>query len=43
MTVRLTEKSLSELLSIGGVQVYIGQAGAKKADRDDLTLIVLNS
>ena len=43
MAVRLTEKSPSELLSIDGVQVYVGQAGVKKADRDDLTLIVLNS
>ena len=25
------------------MQVYVGQAGVKKADRDDLTLIVLNS
>ena len=30
MAVRLTEKSPSELLSIDGVQVYVGQAGVKK-------------
>lgn len=41
MAVNLAEKAADELLHIDGVQVYVGQAGIKKADRDDLTLMVL--
>ena len=41
MAVNLREKKENELLSIDGTQVFIGQAGVKKAHHDDLTLIVL--
>lgn len=43
MAVNLREKSGEELLQIDGAQVYIGRAGVKKANHDDLTLIVLNA
>ncbi len=43
MAVNLTEKSAGELLAIDGIQVYLGQAGIKKPDHNDLTLMVLNS
>lgn len=43
MAVNLAEKSANELLHIDGVQVFVGQAGVKKPNHDDLTLIVLNS
>lgn len=42
MAVNLREKEASELLNIDGAQVFVGQAGVKKPDHDDLTLIVLN-
>ena len=42
MAVNLKEKNAAELLTVDGAQVFIGQAGIKKAARDDLTLIVLN-
>lgn len=43
MAVNLVEKSADELLHIDGIQVYAGQAGIKKAGRDDLTLMVVGS
>lgn len=43
MAIGLREKDEQELLPISGVQVYVGQAGIKTADRDDLTLMVLGS
>ncbi|UOO81724.1 bifunctional glutamate N-acetyltransferase/amino-acid acetyltransferase ArgJ [Uruburuella testudinis] len=42
MAVNLREKEASELLTVDGAQVFVGQAGVKKPDHDDLTLIVLN-
>ncbi|MDO5638541.1 MAG: bifunctional glutamate N-acetyltransferase/amino-acid acetyltransferase ArgJ [Neisseria sp.] len=42
MAVNLREKEASELLNIDGAQVFVGQAGVKKPNHDDLTLIVLN-
>ncbi|EGV38253.1 bifunctional glutamate N-acetyltransferase/amino-acid acetyltransferase ArgJ [Neisseria weaveri] len=42
MAVNLREKDAAELLGVDGVQVFVGQAGVKKAARDDLTLMVLN-
>ncbi|OSI35677.1 bifunctional glutamate N-acetyltransferase/amino-acid acetyltransferase ArgJ [Neisseria dumasiana] len=42
MAVNLKEKYAAELLTVDGAQVFIGQAGIKKAAHDDLTLIVLN-
>ncbi|QEY23803.1 bifunctional glutamate N-acetyltransferase/amino-acid acetyltransferase ArgJ [Neisseria animalis] len=42
MAVNLTAKTAEELLHIDGVQVYVGQAGIKKPNHDDLTLMVLN-
>lgn len=42
MAVNLKEKNAEELLTVDGVQVFVGQAGMKKPDHDDLTLIVLN-
>lgn len=42
MAVNLQEKSAEELLTVEGAQVFTGRAGIKKADADDLTLIVLN-
>ena len=41
MTVNLKEKNADELLSIDGIQVFVGQAGVKKPNHDDLTLMVL--
>lgn len=41
MAVNLSVKSADDILSIDGAQVYIGQAGVKKSNHDDLTLIVL--
>ncbi|MCF7520586.1 bifunctional glutamate N-acetyltransferase/amino-acid acetyltransferase ArgJ [Neisseria sp. ZJ106] len=41
MAVNLHEKSAADLLHIDGVQVYVGQAGVKKPDHDDVTLLVL--
>lgn len=43
MAVNLKEKSADQLLTIDGIQLYVGQAGVKKVDHDDLTLMVLNS
>ncbi|OSI12092.1 bifunctional glutamate N-acetyltransferase/amino-acid acetyltransferase ArgJ [Neisseria canis] len=42
MAVNLCEKERDELLSIDGVGVFVGQAGIKKAEHDDLTLFVLS-
>ena len=41
MAVNLKEKNADELLSIDGIQVFVGQAGVKKTNHDDLTLMVL--
>lgn len=41
MAVNLTAKTAKELSTIDGVQVYVGQAGVKKENKDDLTLILL--
>ncbi len=41
MAVNLKEKSAEELLSIDGIQVFVGRAGVKKPNHDDLTLMVL--
>ena len=41
MAVNLNEKNADELLSIDGIQVFVGQAGVKKPSHDDLTLMVL--
>lgn len=43
MAVNLSTANAANILPIEGTQVYVGQAGVKKANRDDLTLIVLNS
>ena len=42
MAVNLKEKNADELLSIDGIQVFVGQAGVKKPNHDDLTLMVLD-
>ncbi|WP_107688786.1 bifunctional glutamate N-acetyltransferase/amino-acid acetyltransferase ArgJ [Neisseria wadsworthii] len=42
MAVNLREKQVDELLSIDGVGIFVGQAGIKKAEHDDLTLFVLS-
>lgn len=42
MAVNLTVPNDRQVLAIDGVQVFVGQAGVKKPDHDDLTLIVLN-
>ncbi|STZ77090.1 bifunctional glutamate N-acetyltransferase/amino-acid acetyltransferase ArgJ [Bergeriella denitrificans] len=41
MAVNLTAKTADELLPVDGVQVYVGQAGVKKENHDDVTLMVL--
>ncbi|WP_165010188.1 bifunctional glutamate N-acetyltransferase/amino-acid acetyltransferase ArgJ [Neisseria yangbaofengii] len=41
MAVNLSERHEDELLYIDGVQVFVGQAGVKKPNHDDLTLMVL--
>ncbi|WP_373752882.1 bifunctional glutamate N-acetyltransferase/amino-acid acetyltransferase ArgJ [Neisseria weixii] len=41
MAVNLSERHEDELLHIDGVQVFVGQAGVKKPNHDDLTLMVL--
>lgn len=41
MAVNLNEKNADELLSIDGIQVFVGQAGVKKPNHNDLTLMVL--
>ena len=41
MAVNFNEKNAYELLSIDGIQVFVGQAGVKKPNHDDLTLMVL--
>ncbi|MDO5686479.1 MAG: bifunctional glutamate N-acetyltransferase/amino-acid acetyltransferase ArgJ [Neisseria sp.] len=41
MAVNLTAKSGNELSAIDGIQIYVGQAGIKRADKDDVTLMVL--
>lgn len=43
MAVNLREKQAEELLDISGIQVFVGQAGVKKANHDDLTLMVLEA
>lgn len=42
MVVNLAVPNDRQVLAIDGVQVFVGQAGVKKPDHDDLTLIVLN-
>ncbi|MGL4386226.1 MAG: bifunctional glutamate N-acetyltransferase/amino-acid acetyltransferase ArgJ [Snodgrassella alvi] len=42
MAVNLTMPNDRQVLAIDGVQVFVGQAGVKKPEHDDLTLIVLN-
>ena len=42
MAVNLIEPDETQILKIEGVQVFVGQAGIKKANHDDLTLLVLN-
>lgn len=42
MAVNLAVPNDRQVLAIDGVQVFVGQAGVKKPDHDDLTLIVLN-
>ncbi len=42
MAVNLQEPNAKDLLSIDGVQLYVGQAGIKKADHNDVTVMVLN-
>lgn len=41
MAVDLKPKSAQELLAIDGVQLFVGQAGVKKAHHNDVTLMVL--
>lgn len=41
MAVNLTAKTAKELSVIDGIQVYVGQAGIKRAEKDDVTLMVL--
>lgn len=42
MAVNLSVPGDERILAIDGVQVFVGQAGIKKPEHDDLTLIVLN-
>ena len=42
MAVNLSVLGDEQILAIDGVQVFVGQAGIKKTEHDDLTLIVLN-
>lgn len=42
MAVNLTVPNDRQVLAIDGVQIFVGQAGVKKPEHDDLTLIVLN-
>lgn len=42
MAVNLAVPNDRQVLAIDGVQVFVGQAGVKKPEHDDLTLIVLN-
>ncbi|MDO4998222.1 MAG: bifunctional glutamate N-acetyltransferase/amino-acid acetyltransferase ArgJ [Neisseria sp.] len=42
MAVNLREKTKDELLTIDGASVFIAQAGVKKANHDDTTLIALD-
>lgn len=42
MAVNLSVPADEQILAIDGVQVFVGQAGIKKPEHDDLTLIVLN-
>ncbi len=41
MAVNLTAKSAEELLNISGVQLFVAQAGIKKADKNDVTVLTL--
>ncbi len=41
MAVNLKSKGAAELLTIDGIQVFVGQAGIKKTDHNDVTLMVL--
>ena len=43
MAVNLQAADAAQILAIDGTQVYVGQAGVIKAERDDLTLVVLNA
>ncbi len=42
MAVNLTAPQANALFAIDGVQLYVGQAGIKKADHNDVTLMVLS-
>ena len=42
MAVHLKPKNAQELLTIDGVQLFVGQAGIKKPDYNDVTLMVLS-
>ena len=41
MAVNLIAKTAKELHAVDGIQIYVGQAGIKKPDHNDLTLMVL--
>lgn len=41
MAVHLKAKNAQELLTVDGVQLFVGQAGIKKPDYNDVTLMVL--
>lgn len=41
MPVNYRVKTADEILSVNGIQVFVGQAGVKKSEHDDLTLMVL--
>lgn len=43
MSVNLRIPEVEHIKTIDGAQVYVGQAGIKQSQHDDLTLIVLNS
>ena len=42
MAVNYQETNAASLLPIGGVQIFVGQAGVKKPQHDDLTLLTLS-
>lgn len=42
MSVNLSIPDAARILQIDGVKVFVGQAGIKKTNHDDLTLVVLN-
>ncbi len=42
MAVHLTEKTDQELLAISGIELLVGQAGIKKPDHNDVTVLTLD-